>query len=342
MNNFLKKVLLAFLLLFCIQFNAQSDSTSVNNQKYCIPALEGVPIGKGASIEYESMPSYNIKTIDKTGNFGDSNTKIRSSSRIEAKLRIPILIKPYLNIIGGFKYTFEEYHFKNLTEDSNPFNKNFEDRTLKSINTNLTIIKPTKSNKYWLFRLNAALNGDYNRETLSKSNFLKFSIAPALGWKVNNHFSYALGVSYNYRFGSPLVVPIIALNAKFNKWDLASVLPLFVKVRYIKSENLHWLNKIEIEGNSYRLTNFGEELSQYKNIHLHRSEVQLSTSIEKRLIGWLWAALEVGYRDNLTFNVTNSNTSKKNILFENKLSNGFLFNFSLFLSPSEYGINRVF
>jgi len=331
----LKIIVIGLIFLINYQLKAQTDSIAATSNKYCIPALKGIPIGKGASFEYQRMPNISIETHDKTGLFGDSKNTIRSNNHIEAKLKIPIVNKPYLNILGGFKYNFEEYHFENLNENSNPFYRSLEDKALKSIGANITIIKPTKSTKFWILRASADFNGDYSGNASgSLTDYLKFSISPALGWKVNNNFSYALGVSYNYRFGNPLILPVVAINKNFNdKWGIEAILPLFIKSRYIHNKGLNWLNKIEIDGASYKLNNLEPELVNYSNIHLHRSAIQFSSRIEKKIVGWLWAATEIGFQQNLTYNVTNSNRAKKDVIFENTLKSGLLFNVSLFISP---------
>ena len=329
--------ILILLLSVChFQLLAQADTTNVTNNGYCIPALKGIPIGKGASFEYQRMPNISVATKDHTGDYEDSKNTIKSNSHIEAKLKIPIVNKSYLTILTGVKYTFEEFHFENLNENSNPFYRSFEDRALKSIGANLTIIKPTKSKKFWVLRASANVNGDYdNNSSGNLSDYLKYSISPALGWKVNEHFSYALGMSYNYRFGSPLILPVIAINKNFNdKWGIEAILPLIIKSRYIHNTGLNWLNTIEIEGASYKLNNIDESgLLHYNNIHLHRSALQFTTRIEKRIAGWLWVASEAGFQKNLTSNITNSNRAKKEIIFENTLKSNVLFNISLFISP---------
>ncbi|MBK5208884.1 MAG: hypothetical protein JJE44_05175 [Flavobacteriaceae bacterium] len=331
----LKIIVVGFVSVFNYQLQAQTDSIAATSNEYCIPALKGIPIGKGASFEYQTMPNISIETKDKTGLFGDSKNTIKSNSHIEAKLKIPIVNKPYLNILGGLKYTFEEYHFENLSENSNPFYRSLEDKALKNIGANVTIIKPTKSTKFWVLRASADFNGDYDTNSSGKlTDYLKFSISPGLGWKVNDNFSYALGVSYNYRFGNPLILPVVAINKNFNdQWGIEAVLPLFIKSRYIYNQGLNWLNSVEVDGASYKLNNLEPELIQYSNIHLHRSAIQFSSRIEKKLVGWLWAASEIGFQQNLTYNVTNSNRAKKDIIFENTLKRGLMFNISLFISP---------
>lgn len=329
----MKNLFLFSVLLFSTsQLFAQTDSTAVLGE-YCIPRIKGVPIGKGFSIDYENQPNYSMETIDKTGLFGNSKIDIKTNSRLKLKMKIPIMNKPYLTILGGLRYNFEEYHFQN-NSNNNPFYTALEDKGLKTIGTDFLIIKPTKSKNYWLLRVKADLNGDYNGNFV-QSDYLKFSISPAWGRKVNEDFTYALGLSYNYRFGSPLILPVISFNKNFNeKWDVESILPVFMKLRYKYNDGLHWINTIDLDGASYKLNSFNENFPGYSNIHLHRSDIRFDTKIEKKLTGWIWLVADVGLNHNLTYNVTNSNRARQNILFENNLKTGFLFNFSLFISPT--------
>jgi hypothetical protein len=234
-------------------------------------------------------------------------------------------------ILGGLKYRFEEYHFE---DDTNLFYKGLEDKGLKTIGTDFTIIKPTKTKNYWILRIRGDFNGDYNSDFL-RSQYLKFSITPLWGRKVNEDFTYALGLSFNYRFGSPLILPVVSFNKNLNeKWDIESALPAFVKFRYKNNQSLNWINAVELDGASYKISTLNSVFPTANNIHLHRSDIKYSTKIEKKIYKWIWCATEVGLNQNLTYNVTNSNQSRKNILLENTINPGFFFNFSLFISPS--------
>jgi hypothetical protein len=198
----------------------------------------------------------------------------------------------------------------------------------------LLIIKPTKSKNYWLLRVKADFNGDYNGNFI-QNEYLKFSISPAWGRKVNDDFTYALGLSFNYRFGSPLILPVVSFNKNFNeKWDIESILPAFVKLRYKYNGGLHWINTIELDGASYKINSLNASIPNSTNIHLHRSDIQFKTRIEKKISGWFWLGADVGFNENLVYNVTNSNRSRNKILFNNSIKTSLLFNFSIFLSPN--------
>ncbi|MCG8399825.1 DUF6268 family outer membrane beta-barrel protein, partial [Bacillus atrophaeus] len=76
------------------------------------------------------------------------------------------------------------------------------------------------------------------------------------GWKKTEDLSWAIGVSYSYTFGRPLILPTFALNKNFNdRWGLEAVLPVLIKLRYAQNDNFYWFNGIEVNGASYRLNN---------------------------------------------------------------------------------------
>jgi hypothetical protein len=330
--NIIKIIFVAIVLFGNIPLSAQLDTCLTGDGKYCVPSLKGVPVGKGFSIEYQRIPNVAITTNDETGQYEDTKNTIKSITSLEARLKIPVFHRPYLTILTGLKYTIEEYHFENST--SNPLYQNLEDKGLKSAGANLTIIKPSKSKHFWVLNASADFNGDFDNKSSILNNYLKFSVSPAIGWKINDHFSYALGISYNYRFGKPLLLPVIAFNKNFNeRWGVEAVLPVYVRSRYKYNAGLYWLNTIEIDGASYRLNQFTAPLSEYTDLYLHRSNVQLTSRVEKRIAGWLWIATEVGLRENIVLNLSNSNQTRKNVIFDTAMKPAALFNISLFLSP---------
>lgn len=347
MSKYIKIIILFFILAITgtTSVFAQQDSTGKKKKEkkvYCKCTIRGLPRGKFITARYEYRPNFKITTTDKTGNFGNNSNTIKNNGRIEIKVKIPVINKPYLSIVAGLKYDKEEYNFKDPSATSYPLYKSLEDRALRSIGGSLTILKPMRSNKFWILRLNGNLNGDYGNNTVKKSKYLKFSVSPALAWRKNDDLSYALGVTYSYNFGRPLLFPTFALNYNFNdQWSLETILPLFVKLRYGFNENFYWYNNIEIDGASYRLNNTVASLTQYQSLHLHRSELRFTSSIEKQIVGWFWAGAEIGGVQNLSYNFTNSASGRKDIIFKNKIGTGFVANVSLFLVPPKKLYRKV-
>ncbi len=339
----LRITLISFFVFMAVNTFAQNSNPKKKVKKvYCKCAIQGIPRAKGFSMSYEYRPSYSIKTTDNTFITKPiTNNTIKNNGRIEFKLKIPIINKPYLSIIGGFKYNKEEYKFKDFNT-GNPLYKSLEDRNLRSIGGSITVLKPTRSNKFWILRLNANLNGDYNNSTISKTNYLKFSISPALAWRKSDDLSYAIGLSYAYNFGRPVLFPTFAINYNLNDhWSLESILPIFIKMRYGINENFYWYNSLEVDGASYRLNNTEPSLAKYQNLHLHRSEIKLTSSIEKQITGWLWGGLEIGGAHNLSYNLTNSATQRSDIIYKNTIGDGFICRVSIFLIPPKRFYQRI-
>ena len=336
-------ILISFLCMLSVNALAQNDNSKKKVKKvYCKCAIQGIPRAKGFSMSYEYRPSYGIKTTDNRTLLPKvySNT-IKNNSRIELKLKIPIINKPYLSIVGGFKYNKEEYKFRD-TNSANPLYKSLEDRNLRSIGGSITILKPMRSNKFWILRINANLNGDYNNSSISKTNYLKFSISPALAWRKSDDLSYAVGLSYGYNFGKPTLFPTFAINYNLNDhWSLESILPVFIKMRYGINENFYWYTSLEVDGASYRLNNTDTALAKYQSLHLHRSELKLTSSIEKQIAGWLWAGLEVGGAHNISYNFTNSASGRSDVILKNKINDGFVCRVSIFLIPPKKFYQRI-
>jgi Domain of unknown function (DUF6268) len=332
--------LLISLLLAGINILAQENNEP--QLQYCKPAVKGLPRGKALVVKYEYIPSYNITTTDKTGSFSNSSNKITRNGRWDIKLKIPVINKPSLSIVAGLKYNTEQYHFSDLSGSPNPLYQSLEDRALNSIGANLLLIKPRRGNTYWILRVSADLNGDYDGSTRSKTDYLKFSVAPAIGWKKNDDLSYAVGISYSYTFGRPLVLPTFAINKNFNdRWGLEAVLPVLIKLRYTKNDNFYWFNGVEVNGASYRLNNTVPSLDNYQPLHLHRSEIRLTSGIERAIKGWLWIGAEAGFRHNLLYNLTNSASGRSGIIFKNKTNDGLLLNASIFLVPPKAFLRRL-
>jgi len=118
----MRKIHLVYFIATFSFFQTKAQEDTISKSVYCIPALKGVPIGKGISIEYQNVSNISIETIDKTGNFSNTNSEIKSNTNLEAKLKIPIINKDYLSIVAGLKYSKEEFHFND--PNLNPFYQN--------------------------------------------------------------------------------------------------------------------------------------------------------------------------------------------------------------------------
>lgn len=336
------KILLALVVvMFASLAQAQEIFSWTKENAYCDPSVIGLPRAKAVIIRYELQPNYSIRSTSKIGPYGDSEGRISRNRRIDLRLRFPIVHKPGLTIAAGLKYSHEEFIFSNNQSSGYAFYKDMQDRPLKSAGIHFYVVKPTRTNKYFILRTSFDLNGDYGSENFGKREFLKFSITPLLGWKKSDNLSYAVGFTYGYTFGVPLIIPVLAYNKNFNcKVGIESVLPLSLKLRYTKNDKNFLYAGLELGGASYRLDNAGTAFSNYNKLHLFRSELRYTLNYEREIHDWLWFGVEAGYRQNLRFNLTNGPRGSADVIISNKLGAAPLASASIFVVPPRFFLKK--
>ncbi len=321
-----------FFLLGSISLSyGQESIVNCTDSVFCVPGVVGLPRSKGIVIKREVVRNYSIRSSSEE-EFGNAEADVIRNRRYSFKVRFPLVLKDNIKIAGGIKYFFEEFNFENLQPAGYSFYQNLEDKSLKSFRTDLFVMKPTRTNKYFLLRVSAGLNGDYTAENTPNSNFLRFSIAPLIGWKRNEFVSYAFGAGYSYSFGRRRIFPILVYNKTFNsQWGIESVLPAEAKLRYnsLNQKNYLYL-KAELDG-----ANYGLRLGDQDNeiTYLEKSEVRFLLSWEREIHDWLWFGIESGFRTNIDFDLTDSPTLRSDRLIENRLNIAFTYGFSLFVVP---------
>jgi hypothetical protein len=307
---------------------------------YCTPSVVGLPRPKAFIFSYELQPHYKITSTAKDDNFENNSAEINRNRRLDFRLRFPIINKPSLTIAAGLKFSREEFRFDDYPTNS-AFYNNLEDRDLRSIGAHFYVVKPTKSKKYFIIRAAFDFNGDYPSDKIKAGEFLKFSLAPLIGWKKNDNLSYGVGFSYGYAFGRPLIYPVFSYNKNFNcNWGIESLLPVNLKLRYTKNEKNYFYAGFELQGHSYRLEVTDSAFSAYDKLHLFHSELRFTITYEREIHDWLWFGVEGGLRHNLSFNITDGPKSNSDVILKNKLSEAALINASIFIVPPKGLLKR--
>jgi len=325
------------LLVLTITSRCQEIFSWSKEREYCNPSVIGLPRAKAVIVKFELHPDYKIISTGKSGSFGNSEGEIKRNRRWDFRVRFPIVNKPSLIIAGGLKYTNEEFRFSDLSGvNSYPLYQHLEDKPLKTAGIHFYVVKPTKNKKYFILRTSFDLNGDYGSDKFGKKEFLKFSITPLIGWKQNDNLSYAVGFTYGYTFGKPLIVPVFSYNKNFScHLGIESVLPISLKLRYTKNEKNYLYTGLELAGASYRLDNEGTPFADYNKLHLFRSELRYTVNYEREIHDWLWFGIEAGYRQNLRFSLNNGPRTRSDVIISNKLKGSALINASIFMVPPQ-------
>ncbi|MTI19801.1 hypothetical protein E1176_02080 [Fulvivirga sp. RKSG066] len=323
-------------LIFLVSLSAHTllaQETIVNctDSTFCVPSVIGLPRTKGIVLKRELVRDYGIQSEAAPPN-GNSSAEVRRNRRWELKIKAPIILKEGFKMAVGFKYFVEEFNFENIRNEEYPFYNSLEDRPLRSIRGDVFMIKPTLGKRYYILRVSAGLNGDYNLDNFGKTDFLKFSISPLVGWKKNDYVSYAVGLAFSYNFGRRTIVPVFAYNKSFNnQWGFESILPAEVKLRYstLNLKNYFYL-KTELNGANYSIT---VDENREELLFLNKSEVRFLASWEREIHDWLWFSVEGGMRKNINFDLTDSQNSNRNIIVGNNLNEALVLSFSLFIVP---------
>ena len=321
-----------FLFLFCLLCtSALAQETIVNctDSTFCVPSVIGLPRSKGIVIKREIVRDYSIQS--ESDELGNSSAELRRNRRWEFKVRAPIIMKDGFKMAAGLKYFVEEHNFENPESLNYPFYQNLENRSLRSIRGELFLVKPTKTNKFYLLRISGGLNGDYGSD-LAKHEFFKFSISPLIGWKKNDYVSYAFGLAFSYGLGNRSILPIIAYNKSFNnQWGMEMVLPAEAKLRYstLNQKNFLYL-KAELNGSNYSVR---LDESQDDLLYLNKSEVRFLLSWEREIHDWLWFGIETGMRSNINFDLSSETGFNANTVVDNKLNAAMVYNMSIFVVP---------
>lgn len=334
------KFTLAFVMCLALTAQVTAQAIIINpDSAFCDPSIKDMPRSKGVELTYERRPEYSIRSDSKRDFIQDGSGELNHDRRFELKLKAPLLNRPFLKLALGFNYQVEEFRFSEPEKLTYPFYRTLEDKPLKKIGGTLYIIKPFRGNTYVLMRGAAYLNGDYRALNIPSSEFLKFSLTPLYGWKINGNTSLAAGVSFGHTFGERSLYPVVAFTRSFRKrWAWEATLPVSAKVRFSPDQQTHLYISGEISGGNYAIrlddpifTNF------YPVVHLQHSELRLLFSIEREIYDFIWFGLETGTRTNLRYHLSDSDNIEPDILIESKLGQALVLNASLFLVvPKKY------
>lgn len=311
--------------------------------KYCNPKLEGMARSKAFYILYERAFASDVNSNSKVPGISDSMGTIKTNNKFDIDLKLPVWVKPALKIVLGFRYFYQEFKFKSPQDLQYALYRNLQDKPLKSIGTNLTILKSIKETNYILFRTSWELNGDYSAKEFAKSSFLKYTVAIAYGWKPCATRTTALGLYYSYTFGRKAIVPLFIYNNTFTKkWGLEAIFPIDVRMRHNFSEKTLLYVGYDIQGTPYHIKLDNPTLSTYQSLELRRSTLRLLAEFNQEIYDWLWLGITGGLVEPVTFNLVKSPAGRrKDIVIQNNVNPTGFFNISLFIVPPRTLDNKL-
>ena len=312
--------------------NADSTAGKRKTKEYANPSVTGMAKSKGIVFKYEGQPEFGIKSYSANPAIGNHQADIKSHNRFDLKVYVPILNRPHFKLVYGFNYFFEEFDFE-ATPPPYSFYTNIEERNLKTIGSQLVLLRPINYKNYIVFRLKGDLNGDYASNQVSFGKYLKSTLEGIYGWKRSEHLAFGVGVQLGYTFGRQSIYPVFLYNRTYNpKWGIELLLPARAQVRYNASEKSILYGGIGLDGASYNI-NINPEITGFRALELRRSEARARVRWEREIYDFLWFGLEAGYRVNIQFNAFDGEDRKANRLIKNHLKDASLFSAEIFLVP---------
>lgn len=323
-------------------FGGDMETASMEGIKsFCSSKILGITPSKLVSVGYDFQPSYTLTTNEGLANERDMD--INSTHGVRLSALFPVISKNNIIVSLGARYMESHYSFDNPDQiENDPLGNSLQrSGALRSMGVGLTIFKPLNDRHFLLYVASHDLNGDYWLDELQPLKYMKHSITGIFGWKTSERRQIGVGFARTYRVGELNYLPVLLYNftAKNEKWGIEAVFPARAHYRRRFSPTSLLRLGYELEGASYRLQNrrgqfADEEGRPYEDIELRRSELRFQVIYERSLSGFIWIALQAGYRYNYNYNVDDGEFFRgffgdQTYVMENALTNPLYFNVSL-------------
>lgn len=354
-----KTALCGVLLTCSIVVQAQVDSSATEEEDYSIydnldyaaegakryasAKISGISPARLISVGYDFQGAYNINAGAIDG-FAVQSARVNSTHGLRVGTNIPVISTNKLIVQLGGQFWDMNYEFDNPNTLNHPMLNALHNNNLSTLGLNSTIFKPLNETQFILVQLAADMNGDFNLPQLQPLQYTKYSAAAIWGKRPSDYKQWGIGISRTYRAGEMNYIPIFLYNwtSPTSKWGAEMLLPARGHVRYtFNRQNMLFLG-FELEGNSYSFDMGPTPLLSpsgmvYDNLEIRRSEIRFRAMWQRQLIGFIWIALEGGYRVNYSFNVDdvpNGNDfyrgffGSQPLAIENSITNPLYFNVS--------------
>jgi hypothetical protein len=343
----MKRILYLFFTLFTLQLSAQDEPFNPDDfedgstqKKFCTQKVLNQTPTKLIGIGYEGNLGFtNLEEKDFFHGANKKSQSINSMGGIRAIASyLPISKNNFILSIGASYWASRMSVTQPYSNASSWMNDLYGSR-MDVFGINATAFKPLNQKHFLIAQLNTDLSVINPHGTVGLNGQGLTAYGSVLfGWKKGDYRMLALGLSRTYRMGRPLIVPILLYNKTFNDhWGIEALLPARGFVRYNFSTNNMLLGGYELEGQQFAYNNFvsgigGQVATQG---FLQRGEIKPRIAWEKRLKGFFWLSLQVGYRINGRFNLVNVyDGEESNEILVNQWGNSPFFNIGInFVSP---------
>lgn len=283
------------------------------DQEFAVPSVLGMGPSKGLVGHIESLSDFKINSdINDRTPSDKASTTVTKNRRAFIKGYIPVWNHPHLKVVVGINYDREEFQFKD--PENSVFYRNLQDKGLKTIGTQLAVIRPVDAVHWYIARIKGELNGDYTSSELTIPDYLKMSGEFIYGWKRTPNFAWGVGAQLGYTFGRQSLYPVILYNRTFNpRWGVEALFPARVTARYNVSPKTLFFGGYTVDGLNYNIKLREKLANGLQTLIVRETEVKFRLRMEREIYDFLWFGLEGGYRYNYSFNAFDEEGNKRGL-----------------------------
>lgn len=292
------------------------------------------------SLGFDIQGPANLQT-PAIGSFEQETAEWQLASGFRFNSNIPVVSKNSILINWGFNFTHLQYQSDNDVIYQNPLNNVLSNWQLNWLNTNVTVFKPLNDRHFLLAQATFELNGDYSFGNGPSLQDARIPLALIFGFKPHDRLMWGPGISRTYLGGALNVIPVIYYYHTFKNenWGIEAIFPRRIQARYRTNSRNVWLFGYNVEGATYRLSNFanspGASTITSEPVELRRSEIRAGFSYSRGLNDFIWLGMQAGYRINYSFELDEDDFFRgfdsEGYLQENTLDNTWYFQFSISL-----------
>jgi hypothetical protein len=317
-----------------------------NQRIFANPSVLGMGPSKGLIVRYERMPRFGVSSEAQVVGIKDYAGDINKNARLSIKGYIPAWNRPHLKVVVGLAYEREEFQFNGPATTDYELYRNIEDKGLKSISSQVVVLRPVDEVHWYLARVKGELSGDYNSATnLDTRDYFRFSAEAVYGWKRSARFSWGVGFQYGYTFGRLSLYPAVLYNRTFNdRWGIEALFPARVTARYNVSESSIFYAGYSVDGFNYiiKLRNELQRLNSgapvagvqpLRTLELRETEVKFRLRWEREIFSFLWLGAEGGYRYNYAFDAFDRTNDDRLKIIDSKFNGAPYASLELFITP---------
>jgi hypothetical protein len=317
------------------------ESSTDDKKVFANPSVLGMGPSKGVVVRYERAPQFGVTSQSDASLIGNGAAQIRRLNVNEIKAYAPLWNHPHLKFVLGFNYARQQFNFADPGHLDYAFYKVLEDRNLKTVGTQLLMLRPIDGRKYFLFRVKGELNGDYAQDAedgkyrrLPLRKYLRTSAEFFYGWKRSPRQSLAIGAQFGYTFGRRSIYPAIIYNRTWNDhWGVEAIFPARARARYNLNEKTLFYGGYEVQGDSYTINvNVPPAVGDLRTMELRVTALNTRLRVEREVFPIMWVAFEAGWRYYASFSAYDSSADRNKVI-DNTLKNSAVFSAEVFLTP---------